>query len=91
MSQFFSLVYFPLCRLFYCFLLDLSIALFLLFFSVIILRFGGYTNLQLYIMTFYLTLLNQYVRFLNQKLINDLLQQSLLAMMRLNLLRNLNI
>ena len=43
------------------------------------------------IMTFYLTLLNQYVRFLNQKLINDLLQQSLLAMMHLNLLRKLNI
>ena len=39
----------------------------------------------------YLTLLNQYARFLNQKLINDLLQQSFLAMMHLNLLRKLNI
>ena len=33
----------------------------------------------------------QYVRSLNQKLINDLFQQSLLAMMPLNLLRKLNI
>ena len=34
--------------------------------------------------------INQFVRSLNQKLINDLLQQSLLAMMPLNLLRKLN-